>query len=143
MAVSISLYNHTAKLFADGSLAVGDTYKVKLLSAATFDASHTTLAATGGTEATAGTGYTSGGQALANVAVTTVTTNDAKFDADDVTWTASGGSISASYAIIYNDTDADDPPIAFIDFDGSQSAGDGTDFKVVWNASGIFTFTVT
>ena len=143
MAVSISLYNHTAKLFADGSLAVGDTYKVKLLSAATFDASHTTLAATGGTEATGGTGYTSGGQALANVAVTTVTTNDAKFDADDVTWTASGGSISASYAIIYNDTDADDPPIAFIDFDGSQSAGDGTDFKIVWSASGIFSFTVT
>jgi len=143
MAVSISLYNHTAKLFADGSLAVGDTYKVKLLSAATFDASHTTLAATGGTEATSGTGYTSGGQALANVAVTTVTTNDAKFDADDVTWTASGGSITASYAIIYNDTDADDPPLAFIDFDGSQSAGDGTDFKIVWNASGVFSFTVT
>ena len=143
MAVSISLYNHTAKLFADGSLAVGDTYKVKLLSTATFDASHTTLAATGGTEATGGTGYTSGGQALANVAVTTVTTNDAKFDADDVTWTASGGSITASYAIIYNDTDADDPPIAFIDFDGSQSAGDGTDFKIVWNASGVFSFTVT
>jgi hypothetical protein len=143
MAVSISLYNHTAKLFADGSLAVGDTYKVKLLSAATFDASHTTLAATGGTEATAGTGYTSGGQALANVAVTTVTTNDAKFDADDVTWTASGGSITASYAIVYNDTDADDPPLAFIDFDGSQSAGDGTDFKIVWNASGVFSFTVT
>ena len=143
MAVSITLYNHTAKLFADGSLAVGDTYKVKLLSAATFDATHTTLAATGGTEATSGTGYTSGGQALANVAVTTVTTNDAKFDADDLTWTASGGSITASYAIVYNDTDADDPPIAFIDFDGSQSAGDGTDFKIVWNASGIFTFTVT
>ena len=143
MAVSISLYNHTAKLFADGSLAVGDTYKVKLLSAATFDASHTTLAETGGTEATSGTGYTSGGQALANVAVTTVTTNDAKFDADDVTWTASGGSITASYAIIYNDTDADDPPLAFIDFDGSQSAGDGTDFKIVWNASGVFSFTVT
>jgi hypothetical protein len=143
MAVTISLYNHTAKLFAEGSLAVGDTYKVKLLSAATFDASHTTLAGTGGTEATTGTGYTAGGQALSNVAVTTVTTNDAKFDADDLTWTASGGAITASYGIIYNDTDADDPPIAFIDFDGSQSAGDGTDFRVVWNASGIFTFTVS
>lgn len=143
MAVSISLYNHTAKLFAEGSLASGDTYKVKLLSAATFDASHTTLAGTGGTEATTGTGYTAGGQALSNVSVTTVTTNDAKFDADDLTWTASGGAITASYGIIYNDTDADDPPIAFIDFDGSQSAGDGTDFKIVWNANGIFTFTVT
>jgi len=143
MAVTISLYDHTAKLFADGSNAVGDTYKVKLYTTATFDATNTQLSGITGTEAATGTGYTAGGQALANVAVTTVTTNDAKFDADDVTWTATGGSITASYAVIYNDTDANDPPIAFIDFDGSQSAGDQTDFKIIWNASGIFTFTVT
>lgn len=142
MAVTISLYNHTAKLFADGSNAAADTYKVKLLTAATFDATHTTLAATGGTESTTGTGYTAGGQALTGVAVTTVTTNDAKFDANDLTWSASGGAITASYAILYNDTDANDPPLAFIDFDGSESAGDGTNFLIVWNASGIFTFTV-
>jgi hypothetical protein len=141
MAVTISLYNHTAARFASGANAVGDTYKVKLLTAATFDATHTTLAATGGTEAS-NTGYTAGGATLANVAVTTVTTNDAKFDADDVTWTASGSALAASYAIIYNDTDADDPPVAFIDFGGTESAGDGTDFKLVWNGSGIFTFTV-
>ena len=142
MAVTISLYNQTAKLFADGSNAVADTYKVALYTAATFNAADTTLAGVTKTEATTSTGYTAGGQTLANVAVTTVTTNDAKFDADDVVWTASGGSITASYAIIYNDTDVNDPPLAFIDFDGSQSAGDTTDFKVVWNANGIFTFTV-
>jgi hypothetical protein len=142
VAVTISLYNHTASRFASGANAVGDTYKVKLLSAATFDASHTTLAATGGTEATTGTGYTAGGATLTNVAVSTVTTNDAKFDADDVTWTASGGAIEAACAILYNDTDADDPPVAFIDFDGTQSAGDGTDFKIIWDAAGIVTFTV-
>ena len=141
MAVTISLYNHSAARFASGANAVGDTYKVKLLTAATFDATHTTLAATGGTEAS-NTGYTAGGATLSGVAVTTVTTNDAKFDADDVTWTASGSALAASYAILYNDTDADDPPVAFIDFDGEESAGDGTDFKIVWNASGIFTFTV-
>lgn len=141
MAVTISLYNHTAQRFASGANAVGDTYKVKLLSAATFDATHTTLTATGGTE-TSNTGYTAGGATLANVAVSTVTTNDAAFDADDVTWTATGGALAASYAIIYNDTDTNDPPVAFIDFGGSQSAGTGTDFKLVWNASGIFTFTV-
>ena len=143
MAVTISLYNHTAARFASGANAVGDTYKVKLLTAATFDATHTTLTATGGTEAATGTGYTAGGAALTNVAVTTVTTNDAKFDADDASWTASGGPITASFGIIYNDTDADDPPVAFINFDGSQTAGDGTDFLIVWNASGIFTWTVT
>ncbi len=143
MAVTISLYNHTAAKFADGSFAAADTYKVKLLTAATFDATHTTLAATGGTESTTATGYTAGGQALAGVAVTTVTTNDAKFDANDLTWTASGGSIVASYAILYNDTDTNDPPLAFIDFGGSESAGTGTNFLIVWNASGIFTWTVT
>ena len=143
MAITVSLYNHTSARFASGANAEADTYKVKLLSTATFDASHATLAATGGTETTTGTGYTAGGQALTNAAVTTVTTNDAKFDADDVTWTASGGSITASYAILYNDTDADDPPVAFIDFDGSKSAGDGANFKIAWNSSGIFTFTVT
>lgn len=142
MAVTISLYNHTAQRFASGANAVGDTYKVKLFTAATFDATHTTEAAAGGTEVANGNGYTTGGATLANVAVTTVTTNDAKFDADDVTWTASGGPITASFARIYNDTDADDPPLAFINFDGSESAGDGTDFKIVWNANGIFTFTV-
>lgn len=143
MAVTITLYNHTSKLFADASNAPADTYKVKLYSSATFNAADTTLAGITGTEATTGTGYTAGGQALTGVTVTTVTTNDAKFDANDVTWTASGGSITASYGVIYNDTDANDPPLAFIDFDGSKSAGDGTDFKITWNASGIFLFTAT
>jgi hypothetical protein len=143
VAVTISLYNHTAAKFADGSFAVGDTYKVMLCTAATFTAADTTLAGITKTEHSNANGYTTGGATLANVAVTTVTTNDAKFDADDVTWTASGGPITASYAIIYNDTDTNDPPLAFIDFGGSESAGDGTDFKLVWNASGIFTWTVS
>jgi hypothetical protein len=142
VAVTISLYNHTAKLFADGSNAAADTYKVALYTAATFDATNTTLAGVTKTEVAGSFGYTTGGQALTGVAVTTVTTNDAKFDANDLTWSASGGAITASYAILYNDTDANGPPIAFIDFGGSESAGDGTNFLIVWNASGIFTFTV-
>lgn len=142
MAVTISLYNHTARRFADGSNAVDDTYKVKLLTAATFNATHATLAATGGTETATGTGYTAGGPTLTGVTVTTVTTNDAAFDANDVTLSASGGAITAAYGIIYNNSDTDAPPLAFINFDGTQTAGDGTDLKIVWNASGIFTFTV-
>lgn len=142
---TITLYDHTAKKFADGSFAVGDTYKVKLYSALTPDTSHTTLAAVdgAGTEATAGTGYTAGGATLAGVAVTTVTTNDARFDANDVTWSATGGSISATHAVLYNDTEVDDPPVAYIDFGGTETAGSGTDFIITWNASGIITFTVT
>lgn len=143
MAVTISPYNHTASRFASGANAASDTYRLKLLTAATFNAAHTTLAATGGTETTAGTGYTTGGVSLSGVTVTTITTNDAKFDADDVTLTASGGTIDASYGILFNDSDTDDPPVAFIDFGGAESAADGTDFVVVWNAAGIFTWEVT
>lgn len=143
MPVSVSLYNHTAARFASGANAASDTYKVMLCTSATFTAADTTLAGITKTEVANGNGYTTGGATLANVAVTTVTTNDAKFDADDAVWTASGGAITASYGILYNDTDASDPPVAFIDFGGSESAGDGTDFKIVWNANGIFTFTVS
>jgi hypothetical protein len=140
MAVTISLYNHTRARFASGANAVGDTYKLQLLTAATFDATHTTLAAAGGTEVANGNGYTTGGTTLTNVVAPTVNTDESKFDADDALWNASGGSITANYARLYNDTDANDPPVAFIDFGGSESAGDGTPFKVVWHPDGILTF---
>ena len=143
MAVTISLYDHTAKRFAEGTNAVGDTYKLMLCTAATFNATNTTLAGITKTEVTNANGYTTGGATLGSVAVTTVTTNDAKFDAADVSWGATGSGITASYAILYNDTDTNDPPVAFIDIGGSESAAAGTNFIIVWNASGIFTWTVT
>ena len=139
MAPSISLYNHTTARFANGTNAVGDTYKLMLCSAATFDAANTTLAGITKTQIS-GNGYTAGGATLAGVVVTTVTTNDAKFDADDVSITASGGSIAATHGILYNDTDADDPPVAFINFDGTITANNGVPFVVQWNANGIVTF---
>jgi hypothetical protein len=143
VAVTVSVYNHTAARFASGANAVGDTYKVMLCTAATFNAANTTLAGITKTEVTNANGYTTGGATLGSVAVTTVTTNDAKFDADDVTWSATDSGITASYAILYNDSDTDDPPVAFIDFGASETASAGTDFLLVWNASGIFTWTVT
>ena len=143
MPASVSIYNHTARLFASGTNASGSTYKVKLLTTATFDATHTTLAATGGTEVSNANGYLTGGATLSAVTVSTVTTNDAVFDANDVSWSASGGSITASFAILYNSSASGSPPLAFVNFGGSTSAANGTDFQIVWGAGGIFTFTVT
>lgn len=143
MTVTVSLYNHTSQRFASGANSSADTYKLMLCTAATFSAADTTLAGITKTEVANGNGYTTGGQALTGVSVTTVTTNDAKFTADTVVWSASGGAITSTYGILYNDTDTDDPPLLFIDFGGSESAPDGTDFKVIWNANGILTFTVT
>jgi hypothetical protein len=96
------------------------------------------------TEVASGNGYTTGGATLASVAVTTVTTDDAKFDANDVSWTVpAAGSLAAAYAILYNDTDANDPPVLFIDFGETITTTDGGIFQIIWNASGIFTFTVS
>lgn len=139
MPITITPYNHTAKLISEGVIEPADTFKVALYTAATFNAANTTLAGVTKTEVDNGNGYTTGGQALANVAVTTVSTSGSKFDADDLTWTASGADLTASFAILYGDTETGDPPLFFIDFGGSKTAGDGTDFKLIWNASGIWT----
>jgi L-2-hydroxyglutarate oxidase LhgO len=147
MAVSTYVYNHTTQLFASGAINSTDSFKVKLLSAATFNAANTTMAqaATGYTEVANGLGgsdYVTGGKALTNVTVTTTTTNDAFFDADDVVWTAGAGAdLVARYALLYDDTNANDAPLLFIDFGEEEAAGITTQFKIVWNASGIFSFT--
>jgi hypothetical protein len=141
MAVSISRYNHTAKLLLNKEI-VYTTLKAMLLNAtATFTASHTTLSSVtnAGAYQVSGNGWAAGGETLASVAVTVVDTNDAMIDADDISKTASGGSIGPAYgAVIYDDTHASDAPLWFINFDGAKEAGVGTDFKINWNASGIF-----
>lgn len=142
MAVTVSMFDHTALRFANGSNVAADVYKVALYTSATFLASATTLAGVTKTEVAAGNGYTATGATLASVAITQVG-NDAKFDANDVSWTVpAAGSLTANYAILYNDTDASDPPVLFIDFDGAQTTTDGGIFQIIWNANGIVTFTV-
>lgn len=139
MAVTISRYNHTRTRYVSGLEALGDTRKLMLCSAATFDATHTTLAAITKTEIS-GNGYTAGGITIADWAVSVINTNGCKVDATDPTVTASGGSIAAAYGIIYNATDADSPPLYFINFDGTVTAPDGTPWVLEINASGLETF---
>lgn len=144
MAVTMSLYNHTVKLAANKELTL-TTLKVKLLdNTASFvatDAAVTTVDAAG-TKEVSGNGWASGGPTLASVAVTTVTTNDAMLDADDVSVTASGGSIGPAYAaLVYDATSS--KPLIYIDFGQVQAAGDTTDFKIVWDATGLIKWSYT
>lgn len=150
MPVTVSNFDHNALRFAAGQNeaspnTTNNTYKVALYTDATFVASATTLAAvTPKTEVAAGNGYTASGATLTGVAYTQVTTNDAKFDANDVSWSVpAGGSLSAAYAILYNDTDTSDPPLLFIDFGETITVTDGGIFQIIWDSNGIFTFTVT
>lgn len=143
MAVTVSLYNHTAAKFGEGSFAEGDTYKLMLLnSSGTFTGANTVAGDVSANEVS-GNGWTAGGETLANVAVTTVTTNDAKFDADDISVTATGGAIGPAENAVIIDTTDTNALVAHIAFGEAKTADTGTDFKVTWNASGIFTWTVT
>lgn len=90
-----------------------------------------------------GAGYTAGGATLASKTVTyTSGTNLTTFDAADVTWSTS--TITARYAVIYRDTGtaATSPLIGYVNFD-ADVVSSGGDFTIQWNASGIFTISVT
>lgn len=144
MAVSFYAYNHTPRLIANQEVAVA-SLKVMLLSAsAAYTAANTTLDQVAGVNTppraneVSGNGWTAGGMALANEAWTTVTTNDTKFDATDLSVTASGGDIGpARYAVVFDDAHASKAPLYFVDFGESRTAGDGTPFVFVWHADGL------
>jgi hypothetical protein len=147
MAVTMSLYNHVPKLFANGDITK-TTLKVELLSnTATFTATHTakTSVDNGGSYEVYGNGWPQGGPTIGSVAVTQVaisdgTVDDAKIAGNDVIVTATGGLIGPAYkALIYDATS--NYPIIFVDFGGGQSAGDTTDFKVRFNALGFINWT--
>lgn len=83
-----------------------------------------------------GTGYTAGGQDLANQAYTEDDINDlAKFDADNPLWTSA--TITAAYLILYDDTMATDDLMMCFDFGGDKSSSGG-DYEVQVDANGLF-----
>ena len=107
-----------------------DTIKIALYtSSATLDASTTAYTATN--EVT-GTGYSAGGETLANSTVATSGTT-AYVDFDNPEWT--GASFTARGALIYNDTTAGDNSIAVLDFGGDFTVSSGT-FRIVFPAPG-------
>ena len=87
-----------------------------------------------------GSGYTSGGVALANEAVNKDDANDrAEFDADDATFTTIGaGTRAIQGALVYKFVTAlsSSIPICFVDFPADVTA-DGSTLVVQWNAEGI------
>lgn len=88
-----------------------------------------------------GNGWPVGGPTLGSVAVTQFNSGDgnndfAQLTASTVDVTASGGSIGPAYAAVIYDASTM-KVLAFIAFGEAQSAGDTTDFKIVWNTAGI------
>lgn len=145
MAVTISVYDHTISKLLAGTFSTSHTYIINLYSAFTFSAAHTTKAQVdaAATQLPTAFGYTQDAYALTSVTATQVTTNDAMWDADNVLWTASGGSISAAHAMVFNDTVTDDPPLFVVNFGETVTVEDTLVFRINWNANGIFRFNLT
>jgi len=144
MAASITFYNSFREYLADGTIDLDThTFKVLLTSSSyTPNAAHTTKADITN-ELSTENGYTAGGATLGSV-TWGHSGGTATFDAADTVWTASGGPITARYAVIYDDTAASDELVAYILLDttpGDVTATDGNTLTLAWNASGIFTIT--
>ena len=123
----------------DGTFDINtDTYLIALfLSTSNIGAASTTYAGVTNEHASAN-GYTTGGislGALTLAGTTTVTVDDPA----DAVWTASGGSLTARFAVLYESAGNVlcycllDPTPADV------TATDGNTLTVAFNASGIFT----
>lgn len=93
---------------------------------------------------TTANGYTAGGAALASK-TTLRAAGVMTFDAADVVWTASGGSITARYLVLYASVARDgftNPLIGYALLDTTPADVTATDtntLTIQWSASGIFT----
>ena len=143
MAASFTFYQSFREYLGDGTIDLDThTFKVLLTSSSyTPNAATHTVKADVTNELSTANGYTAGGATLGSVTWSrsggTVT-----FDAADTQWTASGGSITARYAVIYDDTAASDELVCYILLDTTPAdvtATAGNTFTLSWNASGIFT----
>lgn len=92
------------------------------------------------TDITAGNGYTAGGTAV-TVTASSQTSGTYKLVGNDVVFTASGGTIGPfRYAVLYNDTAANDELIGWWDYGAGVTLNAGEPFTVDLNqAAGILT----
>ena len=103
----------------DFAASGGDTFKIALYTSSANLDSATTVYTTSGESS--GTGYTPGGETLANVGVSLSGTT-AYLDFNDVTWSAA--TISAAGALIYNSSQGN-KAVAILSFGATYSSTNG------------------
>lgn len=140
----ITWFDEALAYMLDGGWEAADTIKVAILDNTTAPtASDATPGLSDYTEVgTAGT-YSAGGTSLGTWGtLVTEAAGTATIDsATNPTWAQDASNDTDAYwGLIYNDTQAGDPALAFVDLGGpvDMTAGDLT---ITWNASGIATLT--
>lgn len=141
-----TLFNEFSQqlLIGEHDLNATDTIKLALITNAVVPTASTTTPTLSDFTQVTGTNYTAGGATVTTPVVSVVSGSTYKFDGDNVSWTQNaGGPTNIYYGILYNDTQAADMAIGFIDMTTdsgttpiSLAAGN---ISVNWNASGIFT----
>ena len=148
MAVSINFYEKFIEFMGDDTFDMDtDVWDIILMNSThVFTDTNTIKTDIGANEIPGLNGYVQGAETLASVTwveAAGVTT----FDAADSVWAASGGPIPSSGdctdAVIYSETSTQniDALMCSIDFGQAESAGDGTNFQITYDGSGIFTIT--
>lgn len=137
-----ALYNKAKKYIGDGTIDLDThTFKAVLCSSASNAATLTIEDYTAITnELSTANGYTNGGQALTSV-TWVESSGTVTFDSNDITWNASGGSITARFCVIYDDTSSPKKLICYTLLDTTPAdvtATAGTPFTIQLSASGIF-----
>ena len=116
-----------ATVFKQDLMSPGGNLAALTLKCALYDntaslAANTTAYATANEISSSGTNYTTGGNALTNVAIS-VDGTTAIFDADNVTF--ANATISAQAALLYNANNSNSA-IAVLDFGGVKTSTNGT-----------------
>jgi hypothetical protein len=137
------LYDSAKASIGDGTFDMNShTFRIQLHSSSyTPNRATQTVRADLTNELSTANGYTAAGAALGSLTFNQ-SSGTATWDAADPSWTASGGSITARYAVIYDDTAASDNLVCYCLLDTAPAdvtATAGQTLTIQFSASGIFT----
>lgn len=140
----VVVFNEALGFLLDGGFEAADDIKVAICdNTAAPTQNQATPTLSDFTEVGTAGSYTAGGTSLGNIGtLVTQSSNVMTFDSStNPTWTANGSNDTDAYwGIIYNDTDASDRAIAYVDLGGPVNMAT-TALTITWSASGIFTIT--
>lgn len=139
-------YNSFKEYLGDGTIDMdGDVFKMALFDVGSNATSLGVIRYGSLTSEQANAnGYTTGGKTV-TASVWSLNGSTVTFDGSNVAWTASGGSITVRYAVIYDDTVsavATDANVCMTTLDNSPAdvtVTDGNTLTIQINASGILT----
>jgi hypothetical protein len=140
------VYNEAKKYLGNATLSLSTAKRITLHTSASNAATATlSIYSELTNEVTSGNGYSTSGKSLANIAWTQgASAGSYKFDADDVVWTGTGGSIAnIKFAVISNVSGgASGKLLCRSTLTSAQfTLASGNTLTIAMNASGILTLT--